>query len=334
LGELVYKIGTTDQAEIFIRTTEAIADYVGAELSYELMILVKHRKEANFTRPNPPEQAAAVKTRATAVEPQATSTAESTQLMQYKAELDIYYRKHDKYQDDKGKAFVIILGQCTVAVKGWLENGNGMADLEADRDVVGLLKLLEKMAFSTGGDQDPFLTLNLSLRRLVAIQQGPKENTAKYYKRFRVAADVLTGHWGEFYPPKLVTTELTKELTQDRFLARILLMGADKGRFGKLLDELNNNYIAGTDRYPKTLDDTIKLLTRYQGPQKNPAKVLDDNEDGMVKSFLQKGNRKNSPSRDKTNREKDDNDVGDSPRGNTNRRSRSPSRGRAEGWAT
>jgi hypothetical protein len=105
------------------------------------------------------------------------------------------------------------------------------------------------MAFSTSGDQDPFLlTLNLSLRRLVAIQLGPKENTAKYYKRFRVAAadDVLMGHWGDFYPPKLVNTKLTKELALDRFLAKILLMGADKGRFGKLLDELNNNYISGT----------------------------------------------------------------------------------------
>jgi hypothetical protein len=236
-----------------------------------------------------------VKTRAKVDDPQAPSTPESTQLMQYQAELDIYYRKQEKYQDDKGKAFVIILGQCTVGVKGWLENMNCMAELEADCDVVGLLKLLEKMAFSTGGDQDPFLTLNLSLRCLVAIQQGPKENTAKYYKRFRVAADVLTGHWGEFYLPQLVNTKLTKELAQERFLARILLMGADKVGFGKLRDELNNNYISGTDRYPKTLDDTIKLLTRYQGPQMNPGKVLNDNEDGMVKSFLQQGMGKNSP---------------------------------------
>jgi hypothetical protein len=41
----------------------------------------------------------------------------------------------------------------------------------------------------------------------------------------RVAADVLMGHWGDFYPPKLVNTKPTKELAQDRFLARILLMG-------------------------------------------------------------------------------------------------------------
>jgi hypothetical protein len=83
LREQVYKIGTANQAEIFIKTTEAIADYMGAELSYKLMILVKHRKEANYTRPNPPEQAAAVKkTSAKADDPQAMSTAESTQLMQ------------------------------------------------------------------------------------------------------------------------------------------------------------------------------------------------------------------------------------------------------------
>jgi hypothetical protein len=59
--------------------------------------------------------------------------------MQYKAELDIYYQKQDKYQDNKGKAFVIILCQCTMGVKGWLENRNGMVELEANRDVVGLL---------------------------------------------------------------------------------------------------------------------------------------------------------------------------------------------------
>jgi hypothetical protein len=192
------------------------------------------------------------------------------------------------------------------------------------------------MAFSTSGDQDPFLTLHLSLRCLMAIQQGHKENTAKYYKRFRVAADVLMGHWGEFYPPKLVTTELTKELTQDRFLARILLMGADKIHFGKLLNELNNNYISGTDQYPKTLDDTIKLLMRYLGPQKISGKVLDDNEEGMVKVSSNMGSARTRPfKRDKTTREKDDNNVGESPRGNTNRQSWSPLlRGRAEGWHT
>jgi hypothetical protein len=105
-----------------------------------------------------------------------------------------------------------MLGQCIVGVKGWLENGNGSTQLETDCDVIDLIKKLEEMAFSTGGDLDPFLVLNLSLRRLVAIQQGPpKEHTAKYHARFKTSANVLTGHWGEFYPPKLVKDGLIKE---------------------------------------------------------------------------------------------------------------------------
>jgi hypothetical protein len=341
LGELVYKIGTSDQADLFIRTTEAIADYVGKEYGWELRNLVKYRKEAEFTKPKYPEKAATVQTRAQAEASQAAETVDNAQLIEYKAELEIYYRKEQKYQDDKAKVFVTILGQCTVGVKGWLDNGNGMAELEVNRDVVGLLRKLEQMAFSTGRDQDEFLTLNLSLRRLVAIQQGPKEHTAKYYKRFTVAADVLTGHWGEFYPPKLVKDELTKELAQDRFLARILLMGADKGRFGTLLDELNNNYIAGNNRYPKTLEETIRLLTKYQGPQKNPGKNSEDSDETKANSFAQQGKQKNSPSNNGGNRgrsrgspTRDSDGSGDDQRGNTNRRSRSPSRGREEGWNT
>jgi hypothetical protein len=91
-----------------------------------------------------------------------------------------------------------------------------------------------------------------------------------------VPSEVLTGHWGEFYPSKLVKNGLTKEQAQDRFFARILLMGYDKGRFGTLLDKLNNNYIGGTDQYPKTLEGTLRLLLKYQGhTNKNTGQISD-----------------------------------------------------------
>ena len=200
LGDHVYKIGTNDQADLFIRTTEAIAEYVGVEYGWELRILVKQRTEASFTKPKYPTQVATRSATAAAADP----NLESAQIAEYKAELSIYHGRLDKYNESKAKVFVIILGQCTLAVKSWLEQGRRLDKLEADRDVVGLLKLLEEMAFSNGGDQDEFLTLVHSWRKLATMQQGSKEPTAKYYKRLRVAADVLIGHWGEFVPSKLV----------------------------------------------------------------------------------------------------------------------------------
>jgi hypothetical protein len=42
LGELVYKVNTKDQADMYIRTTEAIGDYVGVEYGWNMRILVNH----------------------------------------------------------------------------------------------------------------------------------------------------------------------------------------------------------------------------------------------------------------------------------------------------
>lgn len=307
------------------------------------MMLVKHGEEADFTKPVPPTKAAAAATKKKGSGSDATeeSTYDSPQWFEFKAELDIYHRKLDKYNADKAKVFVVIIGQCTVGVKSWLANGNGLDTLEKNRDVVGLLKKLKEMAFSTGGEQDAFLTLNLSLRRLVTIQQGPKEQVAKYYERFKVAADVLKGHWGNFVPTNLVKDNLTNEETTDRFLGRIFLMGADKMRFGHLLDELNNNFISGTDRYPKTLELTLRLLSKYQGNQKKPATKLDDSEERFSTSFAQgkttsskktQGNR-NRPPAPATGGQDSDGSA-DSGGQTNNRRSRSNSRARSEGWAS
>jgi hypothetical protein len=68
---------------------------------------------------------------------------------------------------------VIILPQCTHNVKSKLENKLGYATLEMNDDVVlGLLRQLKQMAFASGGVQHPFWTLQIVVRRLLAINQG------------------------------------------------------------------------------------------------------------------------------------------------------------------
>ena len=42
--------------------------------------------------------------------------------------------------------------------------------------------------------------------------------------------------------------------------AALLISGADKRRYGKLKDELANNYLLGTDQYPDTLDKAVRIL--------------------------------------------------------------------------
>ena len=208
LGDYVYKSNGNDKADKFVQTTEAIAEYVGL-YSWEMRILVKNRTEANFTKPAMPTVTGVTPRSRTegAAETAADGGGSALIMAEYKAELENYHRDVRKYRDDKAKTFVIILGQCTEEVMSVLTNGGGLATLEQNRDVKGLLDKLEAIAMSTEGVDEEFVTLAGSFRRLASIQQGPREKVARYHKRFMISANVLKGQWGDnLFPSKLVVT--------------------------------------------------------------------------------------------------------------------------------
>jgi hypothetical protein len=160
LGELVYKFNTKDQADMCLRTREAIADFVGVEYGRDMRSLVKHGTEKTFTKPRIPR----------------SKDATPGLMEKYKTVLRIFHRDKKEFQDNKAKVFVIILGQCTHNVKSKLENELGYATLEMNDDVVGLLRQLKQMVFASGGVQHPFWIFHIVMRRLLAINQGPKES--------------------------------------------------------------------------------------------------------------------------------------------------------------
>jgi hypothetical protein len=72
-------------------------------------------------------------------------------------------------------------------------------------------------------------------------------------------------------------------------MSMMMLSGADKKCYGKLLEDLNNNYLAGTDNYPLDVDSTVTLLSHYQDYQSNGGhnKVDSDGGGGVETSFAQ-----------------------------------------------
>jgi hypothetical protein len=71
----------------------------------------------------------------------------------------------------------------------------------------------------------------------------------------------------------------------------IFLAGADKARFGTLIENLNNSYLAGNDQYPVSLDGTLTLLSHYQGHR--GGEHMDDNKNvSRETSFARRKPRK------------------------------------------
>ena len=76
----------------------------------------------------------------------------------------------------------------------------------------------------------------------------------------------------------------------------MLLRGADNGRYFQLKVDLLNDMTKGTDNYPKTIVETMRLLTDYVPPPRLQH-MHDPNGEGLA--FVQgKGGMLHSPKKD------------------------------------
>jgi hypothetical protein len=73
--------------------------------------------------------------------------------------------------------------------------------------------------------------MQLVLKHLTAINQGPNESMASYHWRFLAIAEVIEMQWGPFLPTKLEAANGTTKVCAS-MLSMIFLARADKERYG------------------------------------------------------------------------------------------------------
>lgn len=252
LGNHVYLYGTRDQGDQCVKTTEAIADYVGREYNKSMRVLVKDRVESPPKEPDEPEPTK----KGEVVSPY--------QMEKYKKELGRYYDKTDKYEEYKAKVFVIIKGQCTLTMKNKLESMKDYATWEKTDDVIQLLNCLKELAFTSVEVQNDYWTLQQAMKRVYDIKQLEYESLAAYYKKFVNAVEIAENKWGSLEPVKLTDKHKEKEgIARQKYLACVFLAGASK-RYDRLVNDLNNAYLTGSDHYPESVEGAMTMLSHYK----------------------------------------------------------------------
>jgi hypothetical protein len=61
---------------------------------------------------------------------------------------------------------------------------------------------------------------------------------------------------------------------QDEYMLVALLLSADKKRYGKLIEDLENDFLMGTNNYPQMQVETHNLLIHWKQDPKNLIRVL------------------------------------------------------------
>ncbi len=68
--------------------------------------------------------------------------------------------------------------------------------------------------------------------------------------------------------------EISKSFAKNAHLACAFLLGSDRNRYGKLIEDLENDYSQGQDRYPKTITAAYNLLVHWKQNPQNRIRAL------------------------------------------------------------
>ena len=269
----------SSSAAKFISTTEEIAEYIGRstmKMSNHVKIAIETQEHKPIALPEKPI-------------PDDKGMVDEVEQEIYDEEKKLVAKEKRLLLESMQKAHSILYGQCSDAFRARLQAMPDSADIALKADAIRLIKNIHSVMTGFQSTKYVPMAIHAAKKDLYAYTQGPEQSTADYYKKFKGKVDVIEHNGGtladiglvEHYmkeakvDPANATNEQKLEAAakaRDAAIGCTFLMAAHKARFGKLNEDLENDYTQGIkDKYPKDLMDAYTLLSNWkQDPQVHP----------------------------------------------------------------
>lgn len=212
-----------------------------------------------------------------------STTITETQKMIFKGKVDAYIKRESTLDENIQKSYSLILGQCTELLKSKLKQSKDWAVASTTFDVLLLITIIKSIVFRFDEQKFQPLALHSAKQNFYSFRQGNLSN-AEYLEKFNNLVDIASAYDGEFHDKATLefstkelygTTSMYSSLSQsDKTIAAekakeislsiAFLAHSDKRRYGKLLEDLENDYTKGTDNYPLNIVKAYQLLSEYK----------------------------------------------------------------------
>jgi hypothetical protein len=123
--------------------------------------------------------------------------------------------------------------------------------------------------FSFQGQQNKTHALIDAQKRLMSMHQDQSMSPQLYLEKFKVMVHVVEHCGGQIgFDLRIVADKVKKgagELlataeVKDAYLGILFLLGADRSRYGKMLDELEDAHLQGRDNYPGSVLEAYSMI--------------------------------------------------------------------------
>ena len=214
-------------------------------------------------------------------------------------------KRRQKLEESLKKGYATVYDQCSQEVRDKLKGTRDWETVQATQSLDELIKRIEKVCVSFDDHKQSVFNLVQSLKTLFLYTQSEKDTVEEYVRNFRSLWDTVEAFGGSpGVHQGLVDTELRRRgitnpsdaqaeaaanVAIEQVKAALLISGADRRKFGKLKDELANDYLLGSDKYPDTLEKAGRILSNYQSTNTQILYRGNLNDTGVA--FLQRGGR-------------------------------------------
>jgi hypothetical protein len=211
----------------------------------------------------------------------------------------------------------VIWGQCSEGLRSKLKSNSSYNGTSADANSLALLK--EIRSEMTGFKKRNYLphSVHSTMREFYNLSQGKHRTNQEYYDEFNklVAAVDECGTMVARHPAiydevlgeiafdgdSATADEISeaKSTSRERYLAVAFLLGADRIRYGIMIEEIENEYLRNRDKsskvgsYPLTVADAYEYLENYKRNSKYVQRLVgqaDPGPSGMA--FVQQDDNK------------------------------------------
>ena len=142
-----FTMGVAGQEQVYITTRRKIAEYAGRTYRQEFYRLLEDGEEPDFELPEKPK--------------------DGDRDLAYQCQVKAVVAEQTEFNKEKGKVFLIVLGQCMSAVCNHVERLPDYRKLEKTKDVVGLLERIKEIVFHTDNNQFEYWTIQAHVCKLV-----------------------------------------------------------------------------------------------------------------------------------------------------------------------
>ena len=253
-----------------------IAEYVNKEYQYgshvHSAIITKQMQVSVLLKPTDPA------TNATAMDKEI-----------WKQEISAYIKKKTAVDEHVCSLFLLVLGQCMDAMKAKLEGLPNWETMQTEMNGLALIKEVKQIAFHFEATCYQPDALYDAICQFSTYHQGPDVPNAEYLCIFQSHVQVIehcsgsianhpglldafaqSAHGSSYAALSAAKKKTVTIEAEDAYLGCVFLKKADHSQYGKLLQDLQNNFAQGQDNYPKSVSLAYNLLVHWCNSSMEP----------------------------------------------------------------